>query len=482
MAQNRSEPRHWVIIPAAGIGSRMQADRPKQYLSLGDGTVLEQTLKAFLYCPRFESVCVGIAAHDSCWSELSVSADARVQSFPGGQERADTVLSGLEFLSGQASEDDWIWVHDAARPCLLDADLSNLFAKLDSQPDEGVLLAVPVYDTVKRASSDDRVSETIERAGLWRAQTPQIFRYTELKNALKVCRQDNMKVTDESSAMEYLGKQPSLVAAQGQNIKITRPGDLEHAMQESMSSKINSLPRVGSGFDVHAFEPGDQVVLGGVTIPHTKGLKAHSDGDVVLHALMDALLGALALGDIGHHFPDTDAEWKNANSRQLLRAVRAKVEVLGYRVGNVDLTVMREGTSSTLMSKPMAQSHSFREMTTTENSTAFARTLLPSLLPVTSNPESADKLVYHKTKRPFSYSALNVLGALEDSEKGRAILFRVGGSKTASQQNDRPLGSFPRMNSISELRKPDVVARLKETQRLLRQYGRLMVDDGLLSQ
>jgi 2-C-methyl-D-erythritol 2,4-cyclodiphosphate synthase len=142
--------------------------------------------------------------------------------------------------------------------------------------------------------------------------------------------------------MEHYGIPPRLVESRGNNIKITRPGDLESAMSFLGGSSVALLPRIGSGYDVHAFEPGDSVVLGGVKIAHTHRLKAHSDGDVVLHAVMDALLGALALGDIGKHFPDTDTKWEGANSRSLLKAVMVLLSDRSYQVGNIDITVIAE--------------------------------------------------------------------------------------------------------------------------------------------
>lgn len=341
MKHHVSEPRHWVIVPAAGLGTRMQADRPKQYLPLSGESVLEKTLSVFLRRPEFHSVCVGISPDDQHWKSLPCARESRIVSYIGGEERVDTVFAGLQHLESCANEHDWIWVHDAARPCVQEADLDRLFEVLSNNPANGLLLAAPIHDTVKRANEKAEVSGTVDRQGLWRALTPQIFRYSELKRSLKLCLDDQVPVTDECSAIEYAGGRPLLLEALGHNIKITRPGDLHTAMKE-MENKSRLLPRVGTGFDVHAFEEGDHLVLGGVTIPFDKGLKAHSDGDVVLHALMDGMLGALALGDIGRHFPDTDARWKGADSRQLLRAVRDKVSDAGYETGNIDLTVIAE--------------------------------------------------------------------------------------------------------------------------------------------
>lgn len=341
MKQNVAQAKHWVIIPAAGIGARMQADRPKQYLHLSGKTVLEHTLDPFLNHQKFEAVYVGISPDDTFWAGLPCARASRIHAYKGGRERVDTVIAGLHSLQQHADDLDWVWVHDAARPCLEAADLTKLFDALQEEPADGVLLGAPIYDTVKRGNSAADITSTLDRSGLWRALTPQVFRFGQLKKALEKCLVGQVNVTDESSAIEYIGGKPRLLEAVGPNIKITRPGDLDTAMTQLSANNI-LMPRIGNGFDVHAFEPGDHVVLGGVTIPFEKGLKAHSDGDVVLHALMDGLLGALALGDIGQHFPDTDARWKGADSRALLRAVLDKVEAKGYRIGNVDLTVIAE--------------------------------------------------------------------------------------------------------------------------------------------
>ena len=196
-------------------------------------------------------------------------------------------------------------------------------------------------DTIKREDGAGLSCETVDRTGLWRALTPQVFKYSDLKSAIEQGIRDEVTLTDEASAMEHSGIFPRLVESRGNNIKITRPGDLETAMSfVSVSSGL--MPRIGSGYDVHAFDEGDSVILGGVRIAHTHKLKAHSDGDVLLHALMDALLGALALGDIGKHFPDTDSKWEGADSRALLKAVMLMLAEQGYRLGNADITVIAE--------------------------------------------------------------------------------------------------------------------------------------------
>jgi len=337
-------PNFWVIIPAAGIGSRMQADRPKQYLEVAGQTILEHTVHCFLSHPKFHSVSLGLSKDDRYWDELPLASNSQIQLFEGGRERVDSVLNGLDSLLGIAKPDDWVWVHDAARPCLSHQEIDDMISAL-AFVDDGVVLAVPVHDTVKRANKNAQINQTVDRQGLWRAMTPQVFRFTQLKAALERSLDDQVCVTDESSAIEYCGGRPVLISGSDKNIKVTHPKDLgsvAKTMAENAGERSMSDLRIGTGFDVHAFGEGSEIILGGVTIPHNQGLIAHSDGDVLLHAIIDALLGALALGDIGKHFPDTDEEWKGADSRKLLRAVVSLIKQKGYRLGNLDSTIMAQ--------------------------------------------------------------------------------------------------------------------------------------------
>ncbi len=352
---NIVSPKFWVIIPAAGIGTRMQSDKPKQYLQIENKTILEHSISCFLSHPSFEQVFIGLSAQDTLFERYGLNKIPGVEVFQGGQERADTVLSGLAFLSRRAKAGDWIWVHDAARPCLSKEEIDLLINSLERDA-SGVVLGVPVKDTLKRVyESQDQhcmplVQETQDRSNLWRAMTPQIFKYSDLSAALAFCRENNITVTDEASAIERMGWQMSMVHGSEQNIKVTVPADLitvqaclaKKQSEQTLRKNTMQYPRIGTGFDVHAFGEGSFIILGGVKIPYEKGLIAHSDGDVLLHAIMDAMLGALALGDIGKHFPDTDEKWKGANSRTLLKAVKDLLGNQGYQLGNIDCTIIAQ--------------------------------------------------------------------------------------------------------------------------------------------
>jgi 2-C-methyl-D-erythritol 4-phosphate cytidylyltransferase / 2-C-methyl-D-erythritol 2,4-cyclodiphosphate synthase len=330
---------YWLVMPAAGRGRRMagRGTTPKSYLPLAGRTVLEHALAPFLADPACAGVVVALGADDATFATLGVARDPRIAVVTGGAERRDSVAAGLAWLRARLGEaDPWVLVHDAARPCLSRADLARLLAALPGAPD-GALLAVPVTDTVKRSDAAGRVAATVPREALFRAQTPQAFRLHRLLAALAACP----AATDEASAVEAAGARPLLVAGSAANIKVTEPDDLALAARLLRETTMGHS-RIGFGVDVHAFGPGDHVWLGGERIAHSQGVLAHSDGDVLLHALCDALLGAAGLGDIGQHFPDSDPAFRGVASVELLRATLARVRAAGFAPVNADLTLLGE--------------------------------------------------------------------------------------------------------------------------------------------
>lgn len=228
---NSSLPAFWAVIPAAGVGARMAADRPKQYLMLGGITILEHSLNCFLGHPSLLGVVISLATDDPFWPGLACAADPRLQRAAGGRERADSVLNALLHLHAQgAADDDWVLVHDAARPNLSRDDLDKLLSSLADDP-VGGLLAVPARDTLKRADAHGRVSETVDRSTIWQAYTPQMFRLGALHRALADSLVADVPITDEASAIEWAGQAPRLVEGRSDNIKVTRPEDLEWLRQ-----------------------------------------------------------------------------------------------------------------------------------------------------------------------------------------------------------------------------------------------------------
>ena len=217
------------VIPAAGAGSRMGADIPKQYLALAGQTVLEHSLDALLACERIATVVLVLSADDERWPEIMHRyKDSRVETVTGGAERCHSVLNGLEHLTGTAGVDDWVLVHDAARPCVRRQDIEMLMTRLEDH-EVGGLLGVPVADTMKQVDSDSMILKTVERDGLWRALTPQMFRLGPLRDALQQAIASGVMVTDDASAMEMAGYRARMVEGQADNIKITRPADLQLA-------------------------------------------------------------------------------------------------------------------------------------------------------------------------------------------------------------------------------------------------------------
>jgi 2-C-methyl-D-erythritol 4-phosphate cytidylyltransferase/2-C-methyl-D-erythritol 2,4-cyclodiphosphate synthase len=336
--------RVWAVVPAAGRGERFAeasaARAPKQYSALLGACVLEWSLRPLLREPRIEKVVVVVALDDSRWHELNASIGSpKLLTAIGGASRQESVLSGLARLQGLADPDDWVLVHDAARPCLDPLDVRALIDALE-QGAEGAVLAAPIVDTVKR-ERDGVVGETVDRQGLWRALTPQAFGFAALLTALADAARLGVTVTDEAQSMERRGVRARLVQGSAFNVKVTRAADLA-AAERILKSAEDTGMKIGQGFDVHAFGEGDHVMLGGVRIPYARGVVAHSDGDVAIHALCDAVLGALGAGDIGRHFPDSDPRYRGADSRVLLRTVAEMMRSAGLRLVNADITVLAE--------------------------------------------------------------------------------------------------------------------------------------------
>jgi 2-C-methyl-D-erythritol 4-phosphate cytidylyltransferase len=214
----------WAVVPAAGVGKRMNADRPKQYLELAGKTVIEHTLLRLLSAQVFTAVAVAISEEDPYWPDLDVSAHKKIITAAGGKERADSVLSALKAIRTVASDDDWVLVHDAARPCITTIDIHHLIDSLKTD-EIGGILALSSHDTLKSVQGDNVIVGTLDRSHIWRALTPQMFRYGLLKNALEAA-EGNAAITDEASALELQGMQPKIVEGRPDNIKITRPEDL----------------------------------------------------------------------------------------------------------------------------------------------------------------------------------------------------------------------------------------------------------------
>ncbi|MEO1041518.1 MAG: bifunctional 2-C-methyl-D-erythritol 4-phosphate cytidylyltransferase/2-C-methyl-D-erythritol 2,4-cyclodiphosphate synthase [Pseudomonadota bacterium] len=326
---------HAALIVAAGKGARAGGAVPKQYQLLAGEPVLRRTLRAFNDHPLIDRIQVVIAeGQDDRFAQAAEGLSKVLPPVIGDAERQGSVLKGLEALANDAPET--VLIHDAARPFVTAQTIERVIAALDHA--DGAIAAVPVSDTLKRDNGQEAIAETVPRQGLWRAQTPQGFGFATI---LSVHRQfsDRQDMTDDASLLEAAGLDVTLVEDLGTNMKITRPEDF------ALAERIIDRPletRIGSGFDVHAFEPGDHVTLCGVDIPHTAKLKGHSDADVAMHTLTDAIYGAIAEGDIGAHFPPSDPQWKGAASEVFLRHAADRVRARGGKILHCDVTIICE--------------------------------------------------------------------------------------------------------------------------------------------
>lgn len=325
------------LIVAAGRGSRFGGPVPKQYAALLGRPVLRWTAERFAAHRQVGLLAVVIHPDDRAAATAALAGLEDVLLFEGGETRQRSVASGLEALAALPHPPAQVLIQDAARPLTSAATISAVIAALAEGP--AALAAVPAQDTLKRAmdAQSPLVAGTLDRSAVWQAQTPQGFRLPEILAAHRMA--EGLALTDDAAVAEAAGLPVRLVPSTGPNFKITRTEDL--AMAERLLSPM-LLPRVGFGYDVHAFVPGDFVTLGGVRIPHDRKLDGHSDADALLHALTDALLGALAAGDIGQHFPPSDPRWKGADSRVFLAHAAEMVRARGGRIANVDVMVIAE--------------------------------------------------------------------------------------------------------------------------------------------
>ena len=319
------------LIVAAGRGARAGRAGPKQYEALGGEAVLTRTHRAFARHPEVGHVLTVIHAEDAAAFRAAVPEGALCH---GGADRQASVRLGLETLAAGSAPPARVLIHDGARPLVSARTISDVLAALDEAP--GALAALPVTDTLKRGA--DGVSlGTHPRDGLWRAQTPQGFAFETILTAHRTAPAGS--ATDDASLLEAAGLPVALVPGDPANIKLTYPEDFR--MAEALLG-ARTETRVGMGYDVHAFTDGDHVTLGGVRVLHGRGLLGHSDADVAMHALTDALYGALCEGDIGRHFPPSDAQWRGAPSIIFLRHAGALLKDRGGRVVSADVTVICE--------------------------------------------------------------------------------------------------------------------------------------------
>lgn len=306
---------------------------PKQYLPLAGRPLLAHTMSALAGHPEIDAVRAMIHPDDHGLYEKAAAGLALMDPADGGAGRQASVLNGLESLEAHAP--DRVLIHDGVRPFVGARVIEEVLAALDHGP--AAIAALPVADTLKKGV-DGRVAGTVTRDGLWRAQTPQGFHFQAILEAHRQAR--GHELTDDAAVAERAGLPVSLVAGSEDNFKVTTPADFDRA--ERVLAGAGADIRVGTGFDAHRFRDGDQITLCGLKLRHDQGLAGHSDADVAIHALVDALLGAIGAGDIGQHFPPTDARWANADSSLFLARARDLVGDAGAAITNVDVTLICE--------------------------------------------------------------------------------------------------------------------------------------------
>jgi 2-C-methyl-D-erythritol 4-phosphate cytidylyltransferase/2-C-methyl-D-erythritol 2,4-cyclodiphosphate synthase len=323
------------LVVAAGRGSRLGGDRPKQYRPLAGEPILRRTLRALARHPRVDGVRAVIHPDDAAaYAEAAAGLDL-LAPVDGGASRQDSVLRGLESLAD--TPPTRVLVHDGARPFVDAATIDRVLAGLDTHA--GAIPAIPVADTLKRDGGDGTLAATVPRTGLWRAQTPQGFRYAGILAAHRAAA-GSTEASDDAAVLERAGQAVALVDGSPENLKVTTQDDLTRA-ERWLAGACET--RVGQGVDVHRFAdtPGP-VMLCGVPVDHEVGLAGHSDADVGLHVVVDALLGALGEGDIGHHFPPSDPRWQGADSAQFVARALEIAGRRGARLIHVDVTLICE--------------------------------------------------------------------------------------------------------------------------------------------
>lgn len=335
-------PRTTAIIAAGGSGLRMGLAMPKQFAKLAGIPILVHAIRAFQDAPSIHAIIVVAPENFLEQTEKLIENHGLTcvtKLIAGGPRRQDSVFAGLTSLPADC---EMVAVHDGARPLISPALIERCILAAGTYG--AAIAALPVKDTLKSVGEENLIQHTVDRATLWQAQTPQVVRRDWLEKAYEKTAADDFTATDEASLLEYAGLPARVVEGAESNIKITRPEDLliAEALLMNTRNATDTGMRVGQGYDAHRLVKERPLILGGVKIPHEFGLLGHSDADVLLHALCDAILGALGLGDIGQHFPDTAQEYKGISSLLLLQAVVRMAADRGFSLRNCDITVIAQ--------------------------------------------------------------------------------------------------------------------------------------------
>ena len=330
MKSNQNSKKISLILAAAGLGTRFSSEKPKQYFKIDNQTILEKTLNIFRNISAIKKIIIPLHKNDKEFKQLDLPDDLDIVTVTGGETRAESVLQALKLVD----EDDYVIVHDAVRPFIDQEDIYLLIKEFENQNEDCLVYGLPVYESLKNINRETLfVEKSVDRNDFYLAQTPQIAKAKSLESSLDICLKENYIPSDESEAIEHSGGTVRFIPGKRKNIKVT--------VSEDVINFYKPEEKVGLGFDSHRFKEGEYLILGGIKVPFNKSFDAHSDGDIIFHSIVDAMLGSIGDKDIGEHFPNTP-EWKDAEGSKLFEITNNLLTKKGFKLIQVDIVVILE--------------------------------------------------------------------------------------------------------------------------------------------
>ena len=330
MKSNQNNHKISLIIAAAGLGTRFSSEKPKQYFKIDNQTILEKTLSIFRNISEIKKIIIPLHKNDKEFKQLDLPDDLNIVTVTGGETRAESVIQALKLVN----EDDYVIVHDAVRPFIDESDIRLLIEQFENQNEDCLVYGLPVYESLKIINRETLfVKKSVDRNDFYLAQTPQIAKAKLLESSLEICLKENFIPSDESEAIEHSGGTVRFIPGKRKNVKVTVFEDVRN---------FNKLQeKVGLGFDSHRFKEGEYLILGGIKVPFNRSFDAHSDGDIIFHSIVDAMLGSIGDGDIGKHFPNTP-EWQDVEGCKLFEITNNLLAKKGFKIIQVDIVVILE--------------------------------------------------------------------------------------------------------------------------------------------
>ena len=330
LKSNQNNKKISLILAAAGLGTRFSSEMPKQYFKIDNQTILEKTLNIFRNISAIKKIVIPLHKNDKEFKQLDLPDGLNIVTVTGGETRAESVLQALKLVD----KDDYVIVHDAVRPFIDQEDIHLLIEEFENQNEDCLVYGLPVYESLKNINRETLfVEKSVDRNDFYLAQTPQITKAKSLESSLEICLKENYIPSDESEAIEHSGGTVRFIPGKRKNIKVT--------VSEDVMNFYKLEEKVGLGFDSHRFKEGEYLILGGVKVPFNKSFDAHSDGDIILHSIVDAMLGSIGDRDIGEHFPNT-SEWKDAEGSKLFEITNNLLAKKGFKLIQVDIVVILE--------------------------------------------------------------------------------------------------------------------------------------------